>query len=95
MDDSGRLCQPAITHRFHKPFLLRGQSLVRDLAAWPNASIVERGMATEDAVVLTAIAMMASILFGGPWVLIWLTKYAPPGKGVAARPLVPPSSTDR
>jgi hypothetical protein len=52
-------------------------------------------MATEDAVVLTAIAMMASILFGGPWVLIWLTKYAPPGKGVAARPLIPPSSTDR
>jgi hypothetical protein len=34
-------------------------------------------MATEDAVILTAIAMMASILFGGPWVLIWLTKNAP------------------
>jgi hypothetical protein len=37
-------------------------------------------MATEDAVVLTAIAMMALILFGGPWVLIWLTKNQPPEK---------------
>ena len=35
-------------------------------------------MATEDAVTLTAIAMMASILFGGPLVLIWLAKDEPP-----------------
>ena len=76
----GRLCQRAITHRFHKPFVLRGQSLVRDLATWPNASISERGMATEDAVILTAITMMALILLVGPWMLIWLTKNPPPGE---------------
>jgi hypothetical protein len=35
-------------------------------------------MTTEDAVTLTAIAMMVSILFGGPWALLWLTKDAPP-----------------
>jgi hypothetical protein len=37
-------------------------------------------MATEDAVVLIVIAMMALILFGGPWVLMWLAKDVPPEK---------------
>jgi hypothetical protein len=37
-------------------------------------------MATEDAVVLTAITMMVLILVGGPWVLVWLGKDAPPEK---------------
>ncbi len=32
-------------------------------------------MTTEDAIVLTAISLMAAILLGGPWVLIGLCNY--------------------
>jgi hypothetical protein len=35
-------------------------------------------MASEEAIALTVILVMALILLGGPWVLIWLCNYGPP-----------------
>jgi hypothetical protein len=34
-------------------------------------------MASEEAVALTVLAVMALIVLGGPWMLLWLCNYGP------------------